>query len=125
MPRFHVGVISVHWVGRSVCVSVQKKFSRMSPPQWATVSICVSPGRTRQAIVSSPDLHSIASRSGLLRPERRLAFTWKGFFLGNPWNARSSVEALTLSRASLTEAGLTSAMHSSYSRTMRGSSTTK
>ena len=125
MPRFHVGVISVHWVLRSVCVSVQKKFSRMSPPQCATVSICVSPGGTRQAMTSSPERHSIASRSGLFSPDLRLRFAEKGFFLGRPRNARSRVEALILSSDSLAEAGLRSATHSSYSRTMRGSSRTK
>ena len=93
MPLFHVGVISVHCpfsivhcIGLSVCVRVQKKFPRMSPPQCATVSICVSPGLTLQAMTSSPDLHSMASRIGLLRPERLLAFTAKGFTLGRPLN---------------------------------------
>ena len=118
-------MISVHWVGRSDCVSVQKKFSRMSPPQCATVSICVSPGGTSHAMTSSPDLHSMASRRGLFRPLLRLHFTANGFFLGSPLNARSSVDALSFSSASLADAGLSSAMHASYSRTMRGSSRTK
>ena len=62
IPLFHVVVISVHCVFLSVCVSVQKKLPRMSPPQCATVSICVSPGLTSQTssimrvLVALPDL---------------------------------------------------------------------
>jgi hypothetical protein len=97
----------------------------MSPPQCAAVSVCVSPGLTLQAMTSSPDLHSMASRIGLLRPERLLAFTAKGFTLGRPLDARSRVDALIASVAATSSRGFISAMHSSYSRTMRGSSATK
>ena len=125
IPLFHVVVISVHCVFLSVCVSVQEKLPRMSPPQCATVSICVSPGLTWQAITSSPDLHSMASRIGLLRPERLLSFTANGLIRGRPLKARSSVEALVERMASLSSLGFMSATHSSYSRTILGSSATK
>jgi hypothetical protein len=43
----------------------------------------------------------MASRIGLLRPERLLAFTAKGFTLGRPLNARSRVDALIERMAAL------------------------
>ncbi len=97
----------------------------MSPPQCATVSICVSPGLTWHAITSSPDLHSMASRIGLLMPERLLAFTANGLTRGRPLNARSRVDALIERMAALSSFGFISATHSSYSRTILGSSATK
>ena len=90
-----------------------------------TVSICVSPGLTWQAITSSPDLHSMASRIGLSRPDRLLDFTANGLIRGRPLNARSRVEALIERMAALSSSGFMSAMHSSYSRTILGSSATK
>ena len=72
-----------------------------------------------------PLLHSMASGTGLLRPERLLALAAKGFTLGRPLNTRSRVDALVASIAALSSRGFVSAMQSSYSRTMRGSSTTK
>ena len=51
--------------------------------------------------------------------------TVEGFTLGRPLNARSRVDALIASIAATSSRGFISAMHSSYSRTMRGSSATK
>ena len=48
-------------------------------------------------MTSSSDLHSMALRIGLLRPERLLAFIAKGFILGRLLNARSKVDAFIAS----------------------------
>ena len=67
----------------------------------------------------------MASRIGLLMPERLLDFTSNGLIRGRPLNARSRVDALIERMAALSSFGLMSATHASYSRTILGSSATK
>lgn len=70
-------------------------------------------GSVLRAIIAS-----MASRIGLLTPERLLYFVANGLMRGRPLNARSRVEALIERMAVLSSFGCMSATHSSYSRTI-------
>ena len=123
-PRFHVGFSTVHCVFLSVAVSVQKKLSLGSPPPRANVSTWMSPGGTRQAMISSPEWQGMAFFSGLLRPELPLHFVTPGLIRGSPLSIRPMVLSLMVRMADST-GGAMLATYCSYSSTQRSISALK